>query len=231
MLRQTLALDPTNAMAHDLLGNLLSELGRFDEAHDCFAQRDRDRAADGRDPTTIWSGAARSRPPTPISSPGWRPPSRRPGWKRRNACRVHLALGKAADDLGDYALAMQHFDAADAVRRGSASFDSAAFDTRDRPPDRPLHARPDRARAANSAASDADAGADRGHAALRHHARRADRLQPSRGRRRRRAEFLERARGRVAAGRPGGDRGAVSRPCGGRLSRACSARSGRRRRG
>ena len=43
--------------------------------------------------------------------------------------RVHLALGKAADDLGDYALAMQHFDVADAVRRGSGSFDSAAFDT------------------------------------------------------------------------------------------------------
>jgi hypothetical protein len=31
---------------------------------------------------------------------------------------VDLAIGKAADDLGDYALAMQHFDAADAVRRG-----------------------------------------------------------------------------------------------------------------
>src|SRR5262249_10486498 len=29
--------------------------------------------------------------------------------------------------LGDYALAMQHFDAADEVRRGSRSFDSAAF--------------------------------------------------------------------------------------------------------
>jgi LPS sulfotransferase NodH len=41
--------------------------------------------------------------------------------------RLHLAIGKAAEDLGDYALAMQHFDAADAVRRGSSPFDSAAF--------------------------------------------------------------------------------------------------------
>ncbi len=41
--------------------------------------------------------------------------------------RLHLAIGKAADDLGDYALAMQHFDAGDAVRRSSLSFDSAAF--------------------------------------------------------------------------------------------------------
>ncbi len=36
MLRQTLARDPGNAMAHDLLGNLLSEFGRFDQAHECF---------------------------------------------------------------------------------------------------------------------------------------------------------------------------------------------------
>ena len=36
VLRQTLARDPRNAMAHDLLGNLLSEFGRFDEARECF---------------------------------------------------------------------------------------------------------------------------------------------------------------------------------------------------
>ena len=53
-----------------------------------------------------------------------------PGLEVAQRLRVHLALGKAADDLGDYALAMQHFDVADAVRRGSGSFDSATFDTR-----------------------------------------------------------------------------------------------------
>ena len=36
VLRKTLALDPGNAMAHDLLGNLLAEFGRFDEARECF---------------------------------------------------------------------------------------------------------------------------------------------------------------------------------------------------
>ena len=36
MLRQTLVADPMNAMAYDLLGNLLSEFGRFDEARACF---------------------------------------------------------------------------------------------------------------------------------------------------------------------------------------------------
>jgi hypothetical protein len=50
-----------------------------------------------------------------------------PGLEAGQRVRLHLALGKAADDLVDYALAMHHFDAADAVRRGSLSFDSAAF--------------------------------------------------------------------------------------------------------
>ncbi len=54
-----------------------------------------------------------------------------PGLAAAQRLRVHLALGKAADDLADYRMAMQHFDASDAVRRGSASFDSAAFDARD----------------------------------------------------------------------------------------------------
>ena len=36
VLRETLVADPRNAMAYDLLGNLLTEFGRFDEAHACF---------------------------------------------------------------------------------------------------------------------------------------------------------------------------------------------------
>src|SRR3981189_3430664 len=52
-----------------------------------------------------------------------------PGLEAAQPLRVHRAVGNAADDLGDYARAMQHFDAADAVRQGSASFDSTAFDT------------------------------------------------------------------------------------------------------
>ena len=36
VLRETLVADPRNAMAYDLLGNLLSEFGRFDEARACF---------------------------------------------------------------------------------------------------------------------------------------------------------------------------------------------------
>jgi hypothetical protein len=50
-----------------------------------------------------------------------------PGMDAAQLQRLHLAIGKAADDLGQFALAMQHFDAADDVRRGLGSFDSAAF--------------------------------------------------------------------------------------------------------
>jgi hypothetical protein len=50
-----------------------------------------------------------------------------PGLEVAQRLRVHLAIGKAAEDLGDYARAMQHFDAADAVRRGARSFNSNAF--------------------------------------------------------------------------------------------------------
>jgi hypothetical protein len=50
-----------------------------------------------------------------------------PGLEAGQRQRVHLAIGKTAEDLGDYRLAMQHFDAADTVRRSCVSFDSAAF--------------------------------------------------------------------------------------------------------
>jgi len=126
VLGQTLALDPTNAMAHDLLGNLLSEFGRFDEARECFQR------AIAIAPLLAGSyyDLVRCRPVTSDDDgllQRMEAALATPGLEAGQRLRLHLAIGKAADDLGDYALAMQHFDAADAVRRGSASFDSAAF--------------------------------------------------------------------------------------------------------
>jgi tetratricopeptide (TPR) repeat protein len=128
VLRQTLARDPGNAIAHDLLGNLLSENGRFDEARECF-QRARALApllagsyydlVRCRRVTSDDDGLLQ-RMDAALATPGLEAAQR---------LRLHLAIGKAADDLGDYALAMQHFDAADDVRRGFGSFDSAAFST------------------------------------------------------------------------------------------------------
>jgi tetratricopeptide (TPR) repeat protein len=126
VLRQSLALDRENAMAHDLLGNLLSEFGRFDEARECFQR------AISIAPQLAGSyyDLVRCRPLTGGDSgllQEMQAALGTPGLEAAQKLRLHLAIGKAAEDLGDYALAMTHFDAADAVRRGFASFDSAAF--------------------------------------------------------------------------------------------------------
>jgi tetratricopeptide (TPR) repeat protein len=126
VLRRTVALDPRNAMAHDLLGNLLSEFGRFDEARECFQR--------AIAITPLLAGCyydlVRCRPVT-SDDDGllqlMEAALATPGLEAAQRVRLHLALGKAGDDLGDYAVAMQHFDAADAVRRDSLSFDSGAF--------------------------------------------------------------------------------------------------------
>ncbi len=46
-LRETLAADPTNAMAYELLGNLLSEFGRFDEARALLPLQQRTKERQG----------------------------------------------------------------------------------------------------------------------------------------------------------------------------------------
>src|SRR5580658_1259508 len=125
-LRETLAADPRNAMAYDLLGNLLSDFGRFDEARACFER------AIAMAPLLAGSyyDLVRCRPVTSHDDgllQAMQAALATPGLEAAQRLRLHLAIGKAAEDLGDYAMAMQHFDAADAVRRGSGSFDSAAF--------------------------------------------------------------------------------------------------------
>ena len=127
VLRQTLAADPASAMAHDLLGALLAEHGRFHEAYDCFAR------AVALSPLMAgsWYDLVRCRPVMPAEQnliAQMESALATPGLEAAQRLRVRLALGKAADDLGDYALAMRHLDAADAVRRALAPFDATAFD-------------------------------------------------------------------------------------------------------
>jgi tetratricopeptide (TPR) repeat protein len=126
VLRETLVADPRNAMAYDLLGNLLTEFGRFDEARACFER------AIAIAPMLAGSyyELVRCRPVTSGDRgliQAMQAALAAPGLEAVQRLRVHLAIGKAAEDLGDYTLAMQQFDAADAVRRGTVRFDSAAF--------------------------------------------------------------------------------------------------------
>jgi tetratricopeptide (TPR) repeat protein len=128
VLREMLVADPTNAMAYDLLGSLLSEVGRFGEARACFER------AIAIAPLLAGSyyDLVRCRPVTSGDDGLLQQMEGAltiPGLELGQRLRVHLAIGKAAEDLGDYALAMQHFDAADVVRRGFSPFDSGAFCT------------------------------------------------------------------------------------------------------
>ena len=125
-LRQLLALDRSHALALDLLGNLLAESGRFDEAWGCYeravaaaplmAGSYYDMVRCRR--LTPADGALRARMQAALQTPGLEP---------EHVLRLHLALGKAADDLEEYEAAMRHFDAAEAVRRRASPFDAAGF--------------------------------------------------------------------------------------------------------
>lgn len=128
-LRQLLALDAGDAAATDLLGTVLADAGRLDEARDCY-----DRAiAAAPHLAGSYYDLVRCRRVTEADTEllvRMNAALDAPELHREARVKVHLALGKAADDLGDPALAMQHFDAADTLRGSIGSVDAAAFEAR-----------------------------------------------------------------------------------------------------
>ena len=126
-LRTCVAADPGNPLAHDLLGNLLAEAGQFEAAIAAFTR------AIALAPILAGSyyDLVRCRRIVPADAPlvaQMEAALNTPGLDVEPRLRVHLALGKAADDLGDYERAMHHFDAADAQRRANAAFPAEQFD-------------------------------------------------------------------------------------------------------
>jgi tetratricopeptide (TPR) repeat protein len=129
VLRKVLATEPDNAVALDLLGNRLADAGRFAEARRCFLRAIEkapllagsyyDAVRCGRIGQEDTELIARMR--TALESQDLEPAQR---------IRVHLALGKAADDLGGYEEAMRHFDAAETLRNEIIRFDLAKFEAR-----------------------------------------------------------------------------------------------------
>jgi tetratricopeptide (TPR) repeat protein len=126
-LRACIAADPENPLAYDLLGNLLAEAGHFEEAIACFTR------SIALAPLLAGSyyDIVRCRRITPADAAlvaQMESALGTPGLDVEPRIRIHLALGKAADDLGEYERAMRHFDAADAIRPAGAVFPSDQFD-------------------------------------------------------------------------------------------------------
>ena len=129
LLRKVLSTERNNAVALDLLANLLADGGRFAEARrhfiraidvsPDFAGRYYDIARCGRMEPEDADLVARMR--AALQSPRLDPAQR---------VRVHLALGKVADDLGQYEEAMREFDAAETVRNDIVRFDLGKFEQR-----------------------------------------------------------------------------------------------------
>jgi tetratricopeptide (TPR) repeat protein len=129
VLRRVLETERDNAVALDLLGHTLADSGRFGEARRCFLRAIEqapllagsyyDVVRCGRIGPADAELIARIR--AALTVPGLEPAQR---------IRVHLALGKAADDLGNYAEAMQHFAAADSLRNDIVRFDLSKFEAR-----------------------------------------------------------------------------------------------------
>ena len=207
VLREMLVADPKNAMAYDLLGSVLSELGRFDEARACFERT----IAIAPMLAGSYYDLVRCRPVTSNDNgllQAMQAALATPGLEAQQRLRLHLAIGKAAEDLGDVRLGHA---ALRRRRRRAPRLCTVRLGHvlhRGRPTDCPLHTRIHRS-GVRTRQRRCDTGADHRHAAVRHNSRRADRLHASRGWGRRRIKFLERARGGVAPLRRGRERGAV----------------------
>jgi tetratricopeptide (TPR) repeat protein len=129
VLRELLALAPNNAMAQEMLAMVLANTGRFEEARDCYGR------AISAAPKLAGSyyDLARCRRVTPDDAElltRMRAALDAPGLTTDARLKVHLALGKALDDLDDPAAAMKHFDDADALRSNLTHFDASAFQAR-----------------------------------------------------------------------------------------------------
>jgi tetratricopeptide (TPR) repeat protein len=128
-LRELVSLHPANAMGHEMLAMVFANGGRFEEARECYERAINaapqlagsyyDLARCRR--ITRDDEALLSRMRSTLAAPGLTADAR---------LKVHLALGKALDDLGDPAAAMQHFDHADALRSNLLRFDADAFQAR-----------------------------------------------------------------------------------------------------
>jgi tetratricopeptide (TPR) repeat protein len=126
LLRNVIALDPANSLAHAILGDLLGQKGQFDEAMALL------RKATELDPERIgaWHNLTILTKVSDVdrglvdTMEDLLKPSNRTDFDR---AMLQFALGKAYDDLGEAERAIGHFDQANTLERRRLNFDRAAL--------------------------------------------------------------------------------------------------------
>ncbi|HTZ69729.1 MAG TPA: sulfotransferase [Acetobacteraceae bacterium] len=124
--RKAVTLEPTSSDAQGALGALLYNQGRFAEATTCFETSLRLNPKAARS----WDGVVRCRKYTATDSAIV---DRMGAVLRRNDLHdfermtIHFSMGKVYDDCGDYARAMEQFDAANRLRAKDLDFDRAGL--------------------------------------------------------------------------------------------------------
>jgi tetratricopeptide (TPR) repeat protein len=125
--REAVALEPASNSAHGTLAGLLYAQGRFEEAATSF------EAALQLDPKAArcWHGLADCRRFSETDNSileRMRLVLQRDDLNDAERMTMHFAMGKVYDDCGDYAHAMEHFDAANTLRARDLKFDRANFE-------------------------------------------------------------------------------------------------------
>ncbi|MGO9931088.1 MAG: tetratricopeptide repeat-containing sulfotransferase family protein [Steroidobacteraceae bacterium] len=122
-LRRLLTRAPQMATARALLGEVLSNRGMFEEAERCLTQ-----AVEAFPPAFQQLTAVKRMTEADRSLvERMRVLAERPGLDLMSRINVHFALGKAYDDLGDYAEAMRSYEEANRLRAMSAPPNRAAL--------------------------------------------------------------------------------------------------------
>jgi tetratricopeptide (TPR) repeat protein len=129
VLRRVLESERNNAVALDLLANMLADAGRFTDARRYFL-RAIEQAPGLAGSYYDVARCGRLGPEDAGLIADMRKALESPSLEPAQRVRVHLALGKAAEDLGEYEEAMRQFDAAERVRNGFIRFDQAKFEAR-----------------------------------------------------------------------------------------------------
>jgi tetratricopeptide (TPR) repeat protein len=123
--RRAIELDPQNSDAHCLLGSTLMQLGRFQDAaaaYDLGIALNRRQVAAFHDVVHVKRLTEADRPLA--AQMEWMLKEYRLADEER--AELHFALGKAYDDLGVYASAIQHFDEGNRLKRRTNSSYSEA---------------------------------------------------------------------------------------------------------